>query len=151
MTGITDAGNNTNWQFTEPTTVTPTVTTQTSSSGGSAQSRVNNLLAMGNTTLANQIAQQYNIAIPNTKTTPNTSIFMRSLQLGMTGNDVKQLQIFLNSKGYTVSYTGPGSPGNETTTFGTKTKLALIKYQKANNITPAIGYFGQVTRAQLSK
>jgi peptidoglycan hydrolase-like protein with peptidoglycan-binding domain len=123
----------------------------TTSSGSTAQNRVNNLLSMGNTTLANQIAKQYNIVIPNTKTTPNTPTFTRSLQLGMTGNDVKQLQIFLNSKGFTVSYTGPGSKGNETTFFGIKTKLSLIKYQKANNITPAIGNFGPLTRAQILK
>ncbi len=119
-----------------------------SSGGSTAQSRVNNLLAMGNTTLANQIAQQYNIVIPNQAVAPvtnKTPTFSRYLQLGQTGNDVKQLQIFLNSKGYTVSPAGPGSKGNETTMFGSLTKKALMKYQKDNKIS-ATGYFGPITR-----
>ncbi len=119
-----------------------------SSSGGTAQSRVNNLLAMGNTTLANQVAQQYNIVIPNQVVTPMTNIiptFSRYLQLGQIGNDVKQLQIFLNSKGYIISSTGPGSKGNETTMFGSLTKKALMKFQKDNKI-PSTGYFGPMTR-----
>jgi len=60
---------------------------------------------------------------------------------------VKALQEFLNAHGYTVATTGPGSLGNETTRFGAATKAALIKYQKAKGITPAVGYFGAKTRA----
>ncbi len=119
-----------------------------SSSGGTAQSRVNNLLAMGNTTLANQIAQQYNIVIPNQAVAPvtnKTPTFSRYLQLGQTGNDVKQLQIFLNSKGYILANTGPGSKGQETTMFGSLTKKALMKFQKDNKI-PSTGYFGPLTK-----
>jgi peptidoglycan hydrolase-like protein with peptidoglycan-binding domain len=103
---------------------------------------------MGNTTLANQVAQQYNIVIPNQVVTPMTNIiptFSRYLQLGQIGNDVKQLQIFLNSKGYIISSTGPGSKGNETTMFGSLTKKALMKFQKDNKI-PSTGYFGPMTR-----
>jgi len=59
---------------------------------------------------------------------------------------VKALQEFLNAKGYTVSKSGAGSLGNETTRFGAATKAALIKYQKAKGITPAVGYFGPKTR-----
>ncbi len=117
-----------------------------SSGGSTAQSRVNNLLAMGNTTLANQIAQQYNIAItPAVNTTKSANTFTRYLQLGMSGNDIKQLQIFLNSKGYIISATGPGSKGNETTMFGSLTKKALMKFQKDNKIS-ATGYFGPLTK-----
>lgn len=73
------------------------------------------------------------------------SSFSRNLQLGNTGQDVKALQIYLNTHGYTISAVGAGSPGNETTTFGSLTKKALIKFQKDHNISPT-GYFGQITR-----
>jgi len=65
----------------------------------------------------------------------------------MTGADVKALQQWLNANGYRVAESGYGSPGNETTKFGGATKAALIKFQKANGITPAVGYFGPKTRA----
>jgi len=74
----------------------------------------------------------------------------RDLTLGSTGADVKSLQVFLNAQGYTVASTGAGSPGNETTTFGSLTKAALAKFQAAKGISPAAGYFGAITRAKLS-
>jgi len=76
-----------------------------------------------------------------------TAAFVRNLELGMTGADVKALQQWLNANGYRVAESGYGSPGNETTKFGGATKAALIKFQKANGITPAVGYFGPKTRA----
>ncbi len=77
-------------------------------------------------------------------TTAGTT-FARSLTVGSTGNDVKELQKFLNSKGYTVASSGPGSVGSESTYFGPATRAALAKYQAANGISPAVGYFGPVT------
>ena len=73
--------------------------------------------------------------------------FTRDLQVGSTGDDVRALQVYLNAKGYMLAPTGPGSPGNETTRFGSITKAALIKLQKAAGITPLSGYFGPKTRA----
>jgi peptidoglycan hydrolase-like protein with peptidoglycan-binding domain len=63
------------------------------------------------------------------------------------GTDVQVLQILLNSHGFPVSQTGPGSPGNETTYFGAKTWQALVNFQKSAGIVPARGYFGPITRA----
>ena len=37
--------------------------------------------------------------------------------------------------------------GEETTLFRTLTEEALIKWQQANGVSPAIGYFGPVSRA----
>ena len=76
-----------------------------------------------------------------------TAAFARNLELGMSGADVKALQQWLNANGYRVAESGPGSPGNETSRFGNATRSALIKFQKANGITPAAGYFGPKTRA----
>ena len=76
--------------------------------------------------------------------------FKVDLKLGMSHPDVKRLQQYLNNHGYTVSFIGQGSKGKETEYFGTKTQKALIKFQKKNNIFPAIGYFGTVTRGILN-
>ena len=73
--------------------------------------------------------------------------FTRNLDVGGTGEDVRALQRFLNAKGYQIVASGPGSPGNETTTFGSLTRAALAKFQEANGIFPPAGYFGPKTRA----
>src|SRR6202034_248555 len=82
---------------------------------------------------------------------PHPSQFTANLQIGSTGPEVKLLQEDLNSKGFTVASTGPGSPGNETDMFGSLTKAALAKFQKANGISPAAGYFGPITRAYVGR
>ncbi len=76
--------------------------------------------------------------------------FTRSLTVGSTGNDVKALQQFLNSNGAQVAATGAGSPGNESTYFGPKTRAALAVYQASVGISPAIGFFGSITRGRVN-
>ncbi len=71
----------------------------------------------------------------------------RNLSLGMTGEDVRLLQKFLNSKGFVIATTGSGSVGNETTYFGPATRAAVIKFQIAKSISPSVGYVGSITRA----
>jgi peptidoglycan hydrolase-like protein with peptidoglycan-binding domain len=73
-------------------------------------------------------------------------IFNHDLELGSVGEDVKKLQIYLNSNNYSVSNIGAGSAGSETIYFGKLTKQAMIRYQKDNNIKPPQGYFGPITR-----
>ena len=74
----------------------------------------------------------------------------RDLELDNTGEDVRALQRLLNKAGFTVSVSGPGSPGNETTFFGYATQGALIRFQRAHSLSPAVGYFGPKTREKMS-
>jgi hypothetical protein len=77
--------------------------------------------------------------------------YNRDLDIGSTGEDVRQLQIFLNRLGFKVAYSGPGSIGNETNYFGNLTRSALIEFQKKFNIQPSVGYFGPLTRDLVNK
>lgn len=76
--------------------------------------------------------------------------FTRNLDVGATGADVKRLQVFLNTHGFAIAESGPGAPGSETERFGALTRSALAKFQSANGITPAVGYFGPKTRAAIN-
>ncbi|MDB5189523.1 MAG: parallel beta-helix repeat-containing protein [Parcubacteria group bacterium] len=76
--------------------------------------------------------------------------FVRDLQLGANNSDVKALQAFLNSHGYAIVASGPGSKGSETSFFGGLTQTALAKFQAAKGISPARGFFGPKTRAFIS-
>lgn len=86
-----------------------------------------------------------------TTTTAVTVVFQKNLSQGNVSIDVKNLQKFLNEKGFMVSKTGPGSQGKETMYFGPATKSALARFQKAYNITPAAGFFGPITRGIIMK
>lgn len=77
--------------------------------------------------------------------------FTRSLTVGSRGNDVKCLQEYLNEEGFTIAASGPGSPGNETTYFGPRTRAAVAKWQAAKGISPASGYFGPISRAKYAE
>lgn len=79
-----------------------------------------------------------------------TAPLMRNLYKGISGEDVRTLQKLLNTHGYTVASSGAGSFGNETVYFGPATEAAVIKFQIARGITPAVGYVGPVTRAALA-
>jgi hypothetical protein len=126
-----------------------------SGGGSSAANRVSNLMAMGQVDEAQKVAKQYNVKSIPEKTAPIIAIksFTRTLRQGMTGNDIKNLQIYLNSKGFAVSIKGAGSPGHETTFFGPATKAALIRFQEANEkfilkplgLTYGTGFFGDST------
>lgn len=75
-------------------------------------------------------------------------IFSKNLFIGSVGEDVKCLQRYLNGGGYKIAESGVGSSGNETTYFGFLTKIAVAKWQAANNISPAVGYWGQISRSK---
>ncbi len=77
--------------------------------------------------------------------------FNTTLKQGMTGNDVKYLQVFLNFD----TSTSIGNSGKETSYFGNATKAAVGKFQiKYGLVTgtsdPAYGLVGPKTRAQIN-
>jgi len=58
----------------------------------------------------------------------------RMLKMEMSGNDILELQRFLNTHGYVIATTGPGSQGNETRKFGKLMREAVMKFQTANGL-----------------
>ncbi len=95
-----------------------------------------------------------NTPTPNNPTptnTPTTYKFLKDIPFGtIRSEDARQLQIFLNTHGFPVATTGVGSIGYETRYFGPATRAALVKFQKANGITPSVGYFGPKTRGYIN-
>ncbi len=86
-------------------------------------------------------------------TTPVTKVtgmcnFTRALSVGSIGYDVLCLQQYLNASGFIITLSGSGSPGHETNYFGNATANAIIKWQTANGISPASGYFGSVSEVK---
>jgi len=77
--------------------------------------------------------------------------FTRNLYLGSKGNDVLCLQKYLNAAGFVIVSTGPGSPGKETSSYAGLTKRAVIKWQTAQGISPASGYFGAISRTKFKE
>jgi len=70
------------------------------------------------------------------------------LRLNSRGKLVRELQVRLNSLRFIISQTGPGSPGNETESFGKLTEDAVKKFQRANKLNPD-GVVGPNTWATL--
>lgn len=85
--------------------------------------------------------------------------FYRDLKLGDSGMDVLALQKILNRSGIIIATTGPGSPENETSLFGAKTKNAVIRFQEQyrdeilspSGLQRGTGYVGAKTRNLLLK
>ncbi|MBI4065701.1 peptidoglycan-binding protein [Candidatus Kaiserbacteria bacterium] len=132
--------------------VTPAVTPAKSASGLSVTQIKSILDVLASFNADADVIAKVKMSLEGTVTTGSVTstavgVFKANLTVGSLGSEVKALQEFLNAKGYTVATSGAGSAGNETTKFGSLTKAALIKYQKAKGITPAVGYFGPVTRA----
>jgi hypothetical protein len=98
------------------------------------------LVAMSFAPLANA---QTTTTTSTTTTTATTATFTRNLTIGSKGADVTALQTWLIAKGFSI-------PAGATGYFGAQSKAALGAYQASAGITPAVGYFGPITRAQVN-
>jgi hypothetical protein len=84
------------------------------------------------------------------------SMLESDLYLGVHSPEVLTLQQLLNHAGYHVAVEGPGSPGQETTKFGSFTRAAVRKFQCAKALacsgdehSTGYGYVDTRTRAAL--
>lgn len=86
------------------------------------------------------------------------SVFSRPLKFGMSGEDVRNLQKILNlSQETAIQGLGSGSPGKESTYFGSLTRDAVIRFQekykneilKPNGLSSGTGFVGPSTIAML--
>ena len=91
---------------------------------------------------------------------PSGYTFENNLKTGMESNEVKYLQIFLNSNADTMlAESGVGSSGEETNYFGPLTKAAVIKFQEKYaedvlaswGLIKGTGFFGQTTRTKINE
>lgn len=114
------------------------------------------------TTTSSEPTTTTTTATPTTALTPTpisapvvSPVFSGSLFGGLNNPDVKRLQQLLNSDPDTrLAASGPGSPGNETSYFGSITEQAVQKFQLkygvvASSADPGYGYVGPKTRAML--
>lgn len=77
-------------------------------------------------------------------TTPTTDFsFTRNLTMGSRGNDVFVLQQFLIASQFLKIATPTGY-------FSTRTKDAVILWQRAMGVTPPLGFFGLLSRGKIS-
>ncbi|MDQ5928219.1 MAG: hypothetical protein QG633_657 [Patescibacteria group bacterium] len=76
-------------------------------------------------------------------------VFMRDLDLNAQGPDVTQLQLFLIAQNKGPQAQALGVVG-ATGLLGPLTWAALAEYQVSVGITPAVGYFGPITRAYVN-
>lgn len=122
-----------------------------SGGGGPVFGSTASILGVLPTTTKSIVSSTKPVVSNATSTVAITFVFTHNLAFGMTDPDVKVLQQFLNANGFTITKSGAGSLGKESDYFGGLTQIALGKFQKANGISPSVGYFGTLTRALVNK
>lgn len=124
-----------------------------SSSGGiSIKGRIKNLISMGKEKEAEELKNEWSHLFNDKKQNATSTInnnFNRDLTLGLSGEDVTNLQLLLikiNMGPSALELARVGATGY----FGNYTKNALGEWQKSVGIIPWIGYFGPITRAYVN-
>lgn len=74
---------------------------------------------------------------------PASVTFTQNLTLGSTGAEVSSLQQYLVAQGHLVMPAGVAFGY-----FGPLTQAAVAKWQAANGVAPAVGYWGSISRAR---
>jgi len=126
-----------------------------SSSGSTPSSRRTSATTQSKTSTASTPDTLNSEASPETlaltvdsEQTPPVFKSLNNFKQGVSGEDIKELQKYLNTHGYPVSLAGPGSLGLETNFFGPKTKAAVILFQKAHSLVPD-GIVGPMTKNKM--
>lgn len=143
---------------TTATTTSPTTSGPTQSSGPTAYSTppASSIPGIYDSTIRNNTGEVISptkaiasAIIQSTGIAPSFN-FTKNATVRTINNEVINLQRMLNTMGYTVATTGTGSRGNESAFFGPRTRLALIRFQRAFAI-PATGFFGPLSRAAMNR
>lgn len=136
-----------------------TTTSQTTSTGGSglASVQIDAIISLLQSFGADQsVIDNVRVSLTGSATASVGYTFARTLKVGSSGADVKELQKFLNRSADTqVSVSGTGSPGNETTLLGNATSKAIGKFQLKYGIAKkgdsGFGLFGPKTKAKVNE
>lgn len=75
------------------------------------------------------------VQITQIQTQAHTIVITSTLKIGSNNIQVKKLQQYLNSHGFIIANKGKGSKGHENSSFGTLTKKAVMKFQKAHGLS----------------
>ncbi len=98
------------------------------------------------------------VVVPTSASAWECGALNRNLRLGMSGEDVRLLQVILNSDPRTkIADSGSGSPGSESNYFGARTKAAMARFQELYRsevlapagLTRGSGYVGSYSRTKL--
>lgn len=154
----TDSGNNTNWTITAvPSTSVYLAPNANGGGSGYIPGYEPRDVQVPVIPIPCSMGEKYNnmtgtlcATLTSSSTIPTSLTFTQDLFYGVTHPEVKSLQQYLNSIGFTIAPSGAGSPGQETNFFGALTRAALIKFQKVRGIMPTLGYFGEITRRFIS-
>jgi len=108
-----------------------------------AQAQTTDDLAAQIAALLEQIAQlEAQIGGGSTTGAGTCVAIMAPLTIGSRGADVTALQNFLINAGEVI-------PAGATGYFGSQTQAAVASWQAANGVSPAVGYYGPITKAAI--
>ncbi|MBI2612393.1 Ig-like domain-containing protein [Candidatus Kaiserbacteria bacterium] len=122
--------------------------------GPKTRAKLNELFGEGTGVAAPQASAQGQAQSGQAAVTSGT--LTRAVKVGSSGDDVKLLQVVLNTDADTrIALSGAGSPGNETTLFGRLTLVAIQRFQVKHGIVKpggeGYGNVGPKTRAKLNE